>query len=460
MNDMILFGDMTEAQLPAHLQGQGLGVGTALMAAIGDMRNRIGLKGNRFRQIVQGQEVGVFDENYLDVIIVGVVPSLSRLFYKDKYKNSGDNSPPTCYSVDNVTPADDVKQKQNPICGTCQQNVKGSAFTEDGYATKACGYFRRLVVMLPGDVSLYTLDVKSMGLFGESQKERGLFNLNEYAKFLNNNGVDASVLITRLSFDTEQSVPKLMFKALCYISESEVIDVKQVSEGGQIEEYLLINMKTVDLSGEQVLTDETGDDVEAEQPEIQQAPVRQAPPAQTAPTTRQAAPTRPATTAPAQTAPARQPAPAQRQTAPVQRQQAPRQTAPRQQAQPVQEQAQTQDVQQQQQQAPVQQQQPRQQGQPVQQAPRQTAPVQRQQAPRQTAQPQTAQSQQRQTAPVQRQQAPRQAAPQQRQAAPPVNRPAPRQAVQIDDNVQQDDMLPIEVGDETEMQSILADLGL
>lgn len=409
--DIALFGGNGPAQLPAHLQGQGTGVGTALMAAIGDMRNRISLKGNRFRQVMNGQEIGVWDENYLDVIIVGVVPTVSRLFYKDKFSQTGDNKPPTCYSVDNITPADDVHQKQSDKCATCPQNIKGSRTSEDGFQSRACGFFRRLVIILPGDPTLYYIDVKAMGLFGDSQKERNLYNLNDYAKFLNTNGVDASVLVTRLSFDTDESVPKLFFKPARYVEPDEWEDVKTVTDGGQVTEYLVINMKTVDISAE-VSADQAGVDEGVE--EYQEQPVVETAPA---PAPRQAAPAaRPAASpAPRQAAPAQQPAP--RQAAPAQRQAAPA-TAPRQ-AAPAQRQA----------------------------APAQAAPAQRQAAPAQ-----------RTTAPAARQAAPaaRQAAPATRAPAP--TRPAPVQTqIQIDDNVEQ---VAVEVGSDTEMQDILADLGL
>lgn len=310
--------------LPAHLAGLGLGVGQQLMATIGDSRNRIGLKGSRFRQVINGQEVGVWDENYLDVIIVGVVPTNSRIFYEGRYQQGGDNQPPTCYSVDDITPADDVKNKQSDKCATCPQNIKGSRTTEGGQATKACGYFRRIAILLPGDSTLYYIDVKAMGLFGESHANVNRFSLNDYAKFLSSRGVDASVLVTRLSFDTDQSVPKLLFKPERYITEDEASMVMELSRGNEIQEYLTINMKTVDISQE-VSPDASAEEV-AEPEAPAPTPARQAPPAaRTAP---QAAP-RPAPAT--QAAPQPRPAPAATQAAPAQRPAAapaPRQAAP------------------------------------------------------------------------------------------------------------------------------------
>jgi hypothetical protein len=243
-----------ELQLPAHLQGVDTGVGTTLMEAIGSSLNRIGTKGNRFRQVLRGEEVGVFDDNYLDVIIVGAAPAVSRKFYKGKYSAEGDNAPPACYSVDGVAPSHDVHVKQSPTCGTCPQNVKGSSIGDNGAKGRACSFFRRLVIILANDPSgtMYRLEVAAMGLFGESDAKTQKYSLNDYAKALKNRNLDAGQLVTRLSFDTDQSVPKLLFTPMRFISpeDKDVIDV--INENpAEKEEYLAVSFKTVDISEEQ-----------------------------------------------------------------------------------------------------------------------------------------------------------------------------------------------------------------
>lgn len=275
--------------LPAHLQGFESGVTTSLMAAVGTMLNRIGTKGCRFRQVLKGEEVGVFEENYLDVIIVGAVETVSRRFYQGGYDPNGDNGAPSCYSRDGVVPAADVKIPQADKCQLCPQNVKGSKMTEGGLKAKACSYFRRLVVMLAGDPEgvLYRMDVTGMGLFGESEPKLQKYNLNDFAKALQNRKMDAGQIVTRLSFDTDQSVPKLMFKPFRFITEEEMQTVLNLTSEEK-EPYLDVSMKTVDISGE----------AEPAQEEEEAAPAP-------APAPRKAAPTK--TPAPA---PRRAPAPA------------------------------------------------------------------------------------------------------------------------------------------------------
>lgn len=264
-NEMMVLGG---SNLPAHLQGTNFGVTTDLMQGMYTGGNRIGLKGSRFRLVVAGIEEGVFEENYLDVIILGAAPAVSRVYYADSYK-AGENAPPSCYSADGQTPADDVKQKQASKCMTCPMNAKGSKIV-DGQQFKACGYFRRVVLMLAGDTEarmVYKLDVKSQGLFGDSlQNEK---NLNDYIKMVNTRGVDLGSLVTRIKFDTNSSVPKLLFSPNRYISVEEMDAVSSLVRSEEVIALKTVSMSTLDTSTEEPTS---GDVVEQEQAYEEPAP--------------------------------------------------------------------------------------------------------------------------------------------------------------------------------------------
>jgi len=241
--------DNANLQLPAHLQGKETGLSEGLMSGIGGIAvNRIGVKGSRFRQEIRGEEVGVWDENYLDVIFVKVQPKVSRKFYAGKYDAKAEtNAPPTCYSVDGVVPAEDVHNKQSTACDTCPQNVKGSKMGDDGNKGRACGFFRRLAVRLAEDETntIYRLDVAAMGLFGDSHPKEQKYSLNEYAKALKNRSLDPGQIVTRLSFDTDQSVPKLLFQPLRFISELDQEMIEQLNETpAEIEQYVEVKFNT------------------------------------------------------------------------------------------------------------------------------------------------------------------------------------------------------------------------
>lgn len=261
--EMMMFDSNTN--LPAHLAGQNLGVLKDLLATVGAGGNRIGLKGSRFRVVVNGKEEAVRDENYLDVIIVGVVPHISRMYYEGEYQ-AGDKAKPTCFSVDGSAPPEDLPTKQASKCDGCKWNEKGSK-VQNGMKMKACGFFQRLVVMLAGDDSgnMYRLDVKSQGLFGESHPKVNKFNVRDYAKFVANRGVEVATIVTRLTFDTDSSVPKLLFGPARFVTEAEFVTVKEAVASEEVKKLLEISMNTVDLSGE---TSSDDDEAPTQQAEV------------------------------------------------------------------------------------------------------------------------------------------------------------------------------------------------
>lgn len=250
MSNIVLFDHNQSQQLPAYLQTGSVNVNADLLATIGAGGNRIGLKGNRFRLVVNGKEERVFDENYLDVIVVGVVPHISRMYYEKEFKE-GEKAAPTCYSADGKAPPIDLEGRKSNACDNCPMNEKGSKIV-NGVKMKACGFFQRIVVMIAGDDSgtYYKLDVKSQGLFGDSKPQVNKYNLREYAKMLSNRGADIAKLATRLSFDTDSSVPKLLFQANRFVTEQEYAQVVTAVGSAEVTKMLEISMATIDLSNE------------------------------------------------------------------------------------------------------------------------------------------------------------------------------------------------------------------
>src|SRR5674476_1451959 len=168
---------------PAYLQAYRSSIGKNLVMG-GGGRKRIGLKGNRFRLVVNGQEEGIIDENYLDLIMVGAAPGVSRIYYADAY-DPGVKQPPTCYSKKGDVPEADSHVVQSESCATCPQNEKGSRVTDTGGKVKACGYFKRLAVVMPSDLTrVFQLDCKSMSIFGDSKSAQNKFSLKDFSKKL------------------------------------------------------------------------------------------------------------------------------------------------------------------------------------------------------------------------------------------------------------------------------------
>jgi hypothetical protein len=227
MSDMTLFESNNALAIPDYLKFDVKPIARSIVPAQG--ADYISLKGNRFRCVVGGQELDPFDTTYLDVIILGSLGNVSRVYYATKYDPNSEAVPPTCYSADGKTPAANVVNKQAERCDICPQNIKGSSITGDGTG-KACGYFHRLAVMLADDPEgrVWRLDVKSKGLFGQSYAQARKFNLNDYARAVSRTQFEFQQLVTRLSFDPNESVPKLLFEARSVIDQRQAEVVKRL----------------------------------------------------------------------------------------------------------------------------------------------------------------------------------------------------------------------------------------
>jgi hypothetical protein len=257
-NLVALFNSGAAVAVPAYLRATADSVTSQIGGGMGSGRNRIGLKGARFRLVQAGQEIAVKDEPYLDVIILGANVAINRTFYAGTYDPSV-KAPPACFSVDGISPAKDSAEPQSSKCATCPQNEKGSKVFE-GRKARACAFSKRLAVMLSGDPEreVYQLDVKALSLFGDGVDAKGLYTLSGYAKFLAARGVRAEGLVTRLSFDTASSVPKLYFTPQSFIPEDEFAVVAKLAKSAEVKSMLEVTATTVDLSGEVSMEDDDG----------------------------------------------------------------------------------------------------------------------------------------------------------------------------------------------------------
>lgn len=283
------------SSMPAHLRHVQGGLTSSIADTIGgEAVPTIGLKGSRFRLKEGGQELAVRDEHFLDVVIVASAPAVSRIYYAQSY-GADDTQKPACFSADGVKPSSESEMPQCASCALCPQNEKGSRISDNGQAAKACSYYRRLGVVLLGDTSgkVYRLDVKSLGLFGDGNGLGKTFN--EYVKFLRSRNAELTVLVTRLTFDTESSVPKLLFQAARWLTTEEY-EISNNHDREAADNAVKIEYRgaSVSLQAEAVL------DIPGERPAVLEAPKPAAPkpaPARTKPVAVPAA-------APVQAAPA------------------------------------------------------------------------------------------------------------------------------------------------------------
>lgn len=206
-------------QVPAHIAKRGISAVAKALAGGGNAQSgkRISIKGGVFRLVVDGKEVTAIEDRHLDVVIVNAAPKVSRTFYAGTYVE-GQATAPGCWSQDGDKPDATVKAPQHSNCANCPQNVKGSGQGE----SRACRFSQRLAVVLANDVEgdVMQLSLAATSIFGKADGENR--PLQEYARYLSAQGIDPTMLITRMKFDTKAPVPKLFFKPMRWLSEEEL----------------------------------------------------------------------------------------------------------------------------------------------------------------------------------------------------------------------------------------------
>jgi len=229
----------------------GLDAGDIGGGLVGGGFNRIALRQGSFIQITDAGEVEV-PTKYLDGIIIAGNPDVSRQYFEDAYV-PGSGQKPACTSHNGVTPDFPARVKAGTpasrmpgkSCNVCQLNVSGSG--KDGKG-RACAFRKRIVLISADDLfsgvenpTPYVFDVSSMSMFGDGWQERGMFSFQQYVRELARprvrlpNGIPVQMVVTRIVFDTRQTVPVVVFnvapqspQAPSFLSGSQAKFVKEL----------------------------------------------------------------------------------------------------------------------------------------------------------------------------------------------------------------------------------------
>jgi hypothetical protein len=190
---------------------------------------RISIRGGVFRLISDGKEIATNEDRAMNVVIVNAAPKTSRMYYDQAFDPSVPNITPVCWSADGDRPDKSIGAPQSSSCATCPQNVKGSGQGE----SRACRFSRRVALVLENDLEgdLFQLTLPATSIFGKG--ENGKLPLNAYVQFLAGFNVNLGAVVTEMRFDTKSATPKLTFRALRPLSESEY---QQSAARGQTDE--------------------------------------------------------------------------------------------------------------------------------------------------------------------------------------------------------------------------------
>jgi hypothetical protein len=224
----------TTMQVPAHIAAriaarQQEHSKSALMSAVisgeGFPFPRISIRAGRFRLVEDGVEtvVGI----NMDVVVVGVNPRVSKVFYGKPYDPAATDMRPDCFSNDGLKPDASV---ENPVCGNCvacPHNVLGSKVLPSGAKSKVCADQRHIAVVPAADPSkTYALTIPVSGMKG----------FREYFKDLNNYNIAPQEVVTELGFDTSTSYPKITFARKGFVPEKAIEKVDAIVASEEVKE--------------------------------------------------------------------------------------------------------------------------------------------------------------------------------------------------------------------------------
>ena len=215
---------------------------TTIAGGSGFGGSRLSIRGGVFRKIVAGEEVGTIDSRTLQTVIVKAAP-ISRTYYAATY-SEGSNQGPTCWSEDSKVPHAAVlaSDKQAVDCNSCSMNIKGSG-TGD---SRACRFQQRVAVLLPdGDnkfvsAAAYLLSLPATSLFGDVPDK---MQMQAYVRKLHAHKTPLAAVVTEMRFDTDSSTPKLSFKPIRALTESELGMVARLQKDPEVEELIRMDYK-------------------------------------------------------------------------------------------------------------------------------------------------------------------------------------------------------------------------
>jgi hypothetical protein len=209
---------------------------------------RISIDGRAFRKFVGGKEVSVNTDISMNVIFVKMAHEASRTFYNQQYKK-GVKLSPACWSNDSKTPDPEVASPCASACAECPNSVKGSG---QGGTGTACRLSWRTAVVLPNDPDgdVYQLVLPATSAFGK--EENGRWPFRPYVQMLANNNVSAGRVITKMEFDVNSSVPRLLFSPVSAVPTESRDAVVRQSKTPAAESAIKLTVYKTDTPDEEV----------------------------------------------------------------------------------------------------------------------------------------------------------------------------------------------------------------
>ncbi|MDD5305440.1 MAG: hypothetical protein PHS14_20260 [Elusimicrobia bacterium] len=190
------------------------------------MPPHISRRSDRFWLVQDGQKTPAPDPLTLEFVVVAVKKPLARFLYDGVYE---EGKPPTCWSMDSVTPEDDVPAREAICCKDCKQAEWGSARSKKtGEEIAACRVEKQMAVQVVGVPGLWLFTVpaasikKQWGAYVEQIERAGKEEEAKYGYAT----LTLSTIVTRCTFDEKQQ-GVLNFKPRGYIGNRQVFSADE-----------------------------------------------------------------------------------------------------------------------------------------------------------------------------------------------------------------------------------------
>lgn len=220
-------------------------VNKTLAGGGGGTSRRISIKGGRFREMVNGEQVRVNSSGSLNIVLLSS-SKIGRTYFEGAY-DPENPSAPTCWSPDSEKPdaAVPAEQRKANACRDCPMNIKGSGQGD----SRACRFNVRLAVALEGSYDkVYQVQLPATSLFGDGKD--GKLGMQAYAKFMTANETPMIAVVTQMYFDENSETPKLYFRPLRPLNEDELRAVLELAEHEDVEKAITLTVYQADKGDE------------------------------------------------------------------------------------------------------------------------------------------------------------------------------------------------------------------
>jgi cell division septation protein DedD len=209
-----------------------------ILGGTGGIYPNLSIRGSKWRVKFEGEEEAITNakghaEPALEVVLVRANPKVSKRYFQGEYED-GDGDSPVCFSHDGVKPHENAQEAQSDLCAMCPHNKRGSKIAPSGAKIKACGDYRRVVVVPYPDID--------NEVFGGAALLRvpaaSLSSLGKYGRELKSAGWNPYQVVTELSFDTEAAYPKINFAPVKPVEDKDIDQIKELRDSDHVAEIL------------------------------------------------------------------------------------------------------------------------------------------------------------------------------------------------------------------------------